>query len=136
MSEKSLELLKVARSNLGFVEKFDKQSESSIVSYKLLIEIVSKSNPIFKKIDAFAPQYDFDETSPGNGYRSFVYVYEKAVERTLNLCEIIQEKRSGFFYRKCYYEKYKFYFCKPRLLPKNFSESCQLMQVFWKTSES
>lgn len=68
--------------------------------------IVAKFEVVIDDIEAFAPSYDFDEKSPGNGYRAFIYVHNAAVKKTLQLSKDVQVKRESFWFESRFYQKY------------------------------
>lgn len=72
-----------------------------------IIETLIKLEPLVNDIRSFAGKYDFDERTPGNGYRSFVLVVDTAVKKTLIVCRQVQKKRRNFFFRRRFYEKYE-----------------------------
>lgn len=74
--------------------------------FESLTKSVEKIKPLVKKIEVFAGDYDFDQKSPGNGYRTFVYVYESAIKRVVKLSTQIEAKRENIWFRKSFYEKY------------------------------
>lgn len=57
------------------------------------------------KIDAEAYRFDFKETAPANGYRSFVNIGIYALDYGINLNQEIKSSRSSFFFRKSKYAK-------------------------------
>lgn len=61
--------------------------------------------PVIKQIENFAGIYDFDEKTPGNGYRSFVYIFKCAVIHTEKTCTFITENRASLLFRKSLYMK-------------------------------
>lgn len=102
----SQELIFYAQNNLGYFKELESGSYGTLVKiFQSIIEIVAKSEEIVSKIKSFAPKYDFDDKSPGNGYRSFDFMYTKAVKKTTKLCQTVQAKRESFFFRKSFYEK-------------------------------
>lgn len=73
--------------------------------FKSLLQTVDGIRPIIKEIQGFAGDYDLDEKTPANGYRSFVYIVEKAAEKTLILVENVEKKSENIFFRRKFYEK-------------------------------
>lgn len=98
------ELINVVNDNLEFF-KNDKSGQIFCESFRSLLEIVTQIIPIIENIESFASEYDFDEKTPGNGYRSFVYLVESAVRRVLKICEHVRNKRENIFFRKTHNEK-------------------------------
>ncbi|TMW54108.1 hypothetical protein DOY81_000784 [Sarcophaga bullata] len=68
-------------------------------------DFIILSDDLVHQVEAFAGQYDFDEHTPGNGYRSFVAVTNSCVEYGLTLCKNLLSARSTMFFRKKSYMK-------------------------------
>lgn len=98
------DLIEMSVSNEAFYE-----ADQSSVGVKLraifknLIECLGKSVPVIKRIESFAGEYDFDEKTPGNGYRSFVFIFEAAVKHTQKTCKYITDNRASLLFRKSSY---------------------------------
>lgn len=98
-------IAKIASDNCEFY-RTQKDSTRFVNTFQALIEIEEKLAPVIIEIEGFAADYDFDEHTHGNGYRSFTYVCQSAVRRTVNLCTSVQDGRESFFFRRGFYEKY------------------------------
>lgn len=48
-------------------------------------------------------KYDFDEQTPGNGYRSFVAVVDASMEHAVQLCRQINVSKQSLLFRKGFY---------------------------------
>jgi hypothetical protein len=72
-------------------------------SFKKIIDLVKSSCDVVNEIEKFAISYDFDGTTPGSGYRSFVYIHESALLHTHKLCRFVTENRESWFFRKYEY---------------------------------
>ncbi|KAG8212792.1 hypothetical protein J437_LFUL019762, partial [Ladona fulva] len=59
--------------------------------------------PLVSDIREVSPNYDFDSSTPGNGYRSFVAVVDMCVSRTLKLSQWISHNRNSYLFRKSHY---------------------------------
>lgn len=100
------ELIKMSVSNVAFYK-----DDQSFVGVKLhtifskLIVVLEKSVPVIKEIESFAGLYDFDEKTQGNGYRSFVYIFNSAVKHSDTICRYITENRANLLFRKSVYMK-------------------------------
>lgn len=75
-------------------------------SFKKISEFLLKSNQVLKQIKNFAGIYDFDEKTPGNGFRSFIFIFDAAVNYIDQTCKLIAEKKGKIFFRKGFYAKY------------------------------
>lgn len=68
-------------------------------------EFLKKLLPVTKSIEDFAGIYDFDEETPGNGYRSFVHIFNSAVIHTEKICKYVTVNRGNLLFRKSAYLK-------------------------------
>lgn len=97
MSEKIYDLIALIDDNVEF---FAKTKSSKDVSAKLVVlklAFIDATKPI-DKIKLFASEYDFDQDCPGNGYRSFVYIYEAAVNGAINICNRLIRRREKILF--------------------------------------
>lgn len=76
------------------------------VVFQKLIDRVESSVITVKQVESFAGLYDYDDQTPGNGYWSFVYIYEAALIHTYRVCMDIINKRNSWFFRRNVYVKY------------------------------
>lgn len=100
------ELLEVAFDNLEFF-RFSKVNDGQIFcrSFQTLIESVQEINSLISTIEGFAANYDFDEKTPGNGYRSFISLCQSAVRRVTKVSMLIKKKRESIFFQRKSLEK-------------------------------
>lgn len=92
---------------LNNVEYF--KSDETQVGIKLLESLQSLHNnvvsifPLVDEIRKAAPHYDFDKSTPGNGYRSFVTTVDAFISFGEKLCQQISKNRTSYFFRKSNY---------------------------------
>lgn len=100
------ELLELALDNLEFFRFFKAKNDQNFCQiFQSLIETVQKIVPVISIIEGFAVNYDFDEKTPGNGYRSFISVCQSAVRRVKKVCELIKQKRESVFFQRSSFKK-------------------------------
>ncbi|KAM8713679.1 hypothetical protein ACLKA7_013925 [Drosophila subpalustris] len=68
-------------------------------------DFIVLANRLVLQIDAFAHEYDFDESTPGNGYRSFIYVTNACISHGRSICQQLLTTRDTLFFRKKFYMK-------------------------------
>jgi len=68
-------------------------------------DFIVLANRLVLQIEAFAHEYDFDEQTPGNGYRSFIYVTNACITHGVGICQQLTATRSAMFFRKKFYMK-------------------------------
>lgn len=87
------------------------KSDESINGLKLhgaflgIIDQLEEARPLIQEIELFCKLYDYDEATPGNGYRSFIKVFECAINHTMRIVKYVTESRSGLLFRKSTYTK-------------------------------
>ncbi|XP_030566325.1 hormone-sensitive lipase [Drosophila novamexicana] len=68
-------------------------------------DFIVLANRLVLQIEAFAHEYDFDECTPGNGYRSFIYVTNACITHGRSICQQLLATRATLFFRKKFYMK-------------------------------
>lgn len=102
----SANLVEISFDNLEFFKKGRRKNYQKFCEIiETLIKTVAKIHLIVKEIEGFAPNYDFDKMSPGNGYRSFVDVCDSAIKYSMNISVNIKNSRESIFFRESFYEK-------------------------------
>ncbi|XP_005185270.2 hormone-sensitive lipase [Musca domestica] len=68
-------------------------------------DFIIMADNLVRQVQSFASTYDFDENTPGNGYRSFISVVDSCIEYGLGICKNLSVARSTMFFRKKTYVK-------------------------------
>lgn len=68
-----------------------------------IIDQVDMIIPMVDEVRNIAPQFDFDEDTPGNGYRSFVSAVDMCVQHGVKLSRLVCDSRDSFLFRKSFY---------------------------------
>ncbi|XP_062134093.1 hormone-sensitive lipase isoform X2 [Drosophila sulfurigaster albostrigata] len=68
-------------------------------------DFIVLANRLVMQIDAFAHEYDLDASTPGNGYRSFIYVTNACIAHGRSICQQLHATRATLFFRKKFYMK-------------------------------
>lgn len=98
-------LKEVALDNLQFFSKLPSESNFSKI-FEDLLEIVDKIIAVKSEVETFSSDYDLDEKTIGNGYRSLICIFDKAAVEALNICDAVRKDRENVFFRRKFYEKY------------------------------
>ncbi|XP_058823346.1 hormone-sensitive lipase [Topomyia yanbarensis] len=99
-------LIELCRNNINYFK--DDETENGLRihgAFVGLIDHIETAKPLVKEIKNFAHEYDYDEASPGNGFRSFIYVMNSCVKNTLKLARYVMENRGSMLFRKTVYVK-------------------------------
>lgn len=97
MSQKAGELITLIDENAEFFSKSKRHKDVSVKLAALKIAVNKASMPI-EEINLFSAEYDFDQNCPGNGYRSFGYIYDAAINGAINICNRLIRGREKIFF--------------------------------------
>lgn len=104
--EKAYELIKLCMSNVEFYKQDQTVTGSRMTAaFEKLHDYLVKAVPVTRVIDSFAHIYDYDESTPGNGFRSFMFIFEAALDYSVKTCQYINENRGSLLFRKSAYLK-------------------------------
>lgn len=99
-------LHELCQSNVEFFARDDSMNgckiHAAFLTLALHIQFAKKK---VAEIRSFAHEYDFDEHTKGNGYRSFVTVVDCSVKHSIKICRNVVENRSSLLFRKSVYFK-------------------------------
>lgn len=100
------QLMQYCANNREYFNK-DRGSVGTLLcsSFCKIEESLKKSTALLSEVETFAGEYDFDEQTPGNGYRSFIYIFNAAATHTLVISKHIAENRGKLMFRKSVYAK-------------------------------
>ena len=70
-----------------------------------IIDLIDEAQPLYKEVEGFCKIYDFDERLKANGYRSFLKIFDSAINHTLKILKYVTENRSSLLFRKNAYTK-------------------------------
>ena len=88
-----------------FVADISEKGQRLHAAFLAWQDFIHQSNELTLEIQAFASHYDFDEHTPGNGYRSFVSVTRHCIEHGNAICAALLSTRTKMFFRKKFYMK-------------------------------
>lgn len=97
-------LIKTIDNNIEFFVKENKSLSANLNQFKIVVEKCAKA---VDEIGTFAKNYDFDEQTAGNGYRSFLDISSSAVKKSAKVCSQLIRARRSIFFRADNYAKYK-----------------------------
>ena len=66
--------------------------------FQQLAENCQSVGPLLNKIKQEAPKYDLDAQTPGNGYRSFLTIYDSLFNNCLTLCNSVSLERDHMLF--------------------------------------
>ncbi|XP_067012042.2 hormone-sensitive lipase isoform X2 [Anabrus simplex] len=90
--------------NAEYFQPDDSESGQRLhAGFLAVIDHVDTVAPLVDEVRRVAPSFDFDEKSPGNGYRSFVAVVDMCVVHGVKLSRQVVDNRDSFLFRKSFY---------------------------------
>lgn len=67
---------------------------------KVILDKLEELRPLYLEISEFAPLFDFDDDTPGNGYRSFLYLVDRCIFHTTATCQDLFNQKNSMLFRK------------------------------------
>ncbi|XP_022108373.1 hormone-sensitive lipase-like [Acanthaster planci] len=102
MSIKTLRQLVI--NNIEHYQKSKSSSGEKFFTVFCLIEQESDAvRPAVETLAAIAPRFDYDELTPGNGYRSLIGVVDCCVEKLIQISRYIAVNRDSLLFRAGHY---------------------------------
>lgn len=83
-----------------FAKDNSENGQRLYISFLAIRDNIEQIWPTLSNIRRVAPNYDFDEKTPGNGYRSFVAVVDSAVSHAIELNKKTLARRDSVLFRK------------------------------------
>ncbi|CAG9822960.1 unnamed protein product [Phaedon cochleariae] len=102
--EKELKLNQLKELCSENAEYFSKDSSENgqrlYISFLAIIDILNQIWPKILKLEKEVSYFDFDENTPGNGYRSFLLNIDLAIQLAIDVNERVLQKRDSILFRK------------------------------------
>ncbi|XP_015180600.1 PREDICTED: hormone-sensitive lipase isoform X2 [Polistes dominula] len=97
-------LRELCHANKDYFSTHQDENGSKIrASLLAILDHLEKMQPLYKEISKFAPMFDFDEQTPGNGYRSFLLLVDRGIMHSVTVCRQMYCQKDSFLFRKSYY---------------------------------
>lgn len=100
-----IELIQLIDNSLAYFDN-ERKSPKLILNLRRFKFTVEKCLKFVEEIEKFAHEYDFDEETCGNGFRSFIDIFDAAVQRALRICRKLIISRKKIIFRADQYNKY------------------------------
>lgn len=85
-----------------FMNHQDENGVRIRAAHMAMLDHLEQLQPLYKEISRVAPMFDFDEQTPGNGYRSFLVLIDKCIVYSRSVCHHIYCQKDSMFFRKSY----------------------------------
>lgn len=100
-------LIDICTNNVKYFECDDTETgQRYLGAFQGLIDHIEVAKTYVLQIVQFVHEYDFDEHTPANGYRSFVKTIQACINHSLKVSKYIAQNRSYLLFRKNLYMKY------------------------------
>ncbi|EZA47677.1 hypothetical protein DMN91_012343 [Ooceraea biroi] len=70
-----------------------------------ILDHLDQLQPLYREIAKFAPDFDFDEDTPANGYRSFLSLVDKCILHSGQVCRQMFCHKNSMLFRKSHHVK-------------------------------
>lgn len=89
-----------------FAKDSSENGQRLYISLLAIKETLDQSWPTVTHVREVAPKYDFDENTPGNGFRSFIGVFDAAIIYAIELNKRVAAKRESLLFQKSFITRY------------------------------
>ncbi|XP_071806435.1 hormone-sensitive lipase-like [Asterias amurensis] len=91
------------------IEHYQKSRSSTGEKFFTIFCVIEQESdalrPAIETLEAIAPRFDFDEKTPGNGYRSLIRVVDCCVEKLIQISRYVAVNRDSMLFRSSHYLK-------------------------------
>lgn len=78
---------------------------------QVILDTLDSLKPLYEEISIIAPNFDFDQHTPGNGYRSFLLLVDRCITFSIEKCRDTFGQKDSVLFRKSHYTKFVFFNC-------------------------
>lgn len=102
-------LKNLCENNITFFAKDESEYGQRLhKAFQDIIKHINAIGPMVNKINSVAKHYDFDEDTPGNGFRSFLTIVDSSISYSLQVSHKVCLKRDNLLFRKGNMTRYIF----------------------------
>lgn len=80
-----------------FARDSTESGQRMYISFLSMVDTVEQLRPIITTIEGRVKEFDFDEKTLGNGYRSFLHIIDSAIKLAISLAEKVILKSESMF---------------------------------------
>lgn len=74
-------------------------------AFRFILDTSETARAAVIDVEGFMHEYDYDVSTPANGYRSMVSVLHACINHTMKICQYIAQNRGHLLFRKMTYLK-------------------------------
>ncbi|XP_050466782.1 hormone-sensitive lipase isoform X2 [Cataglyphis hispanica] len=98
-------LRKLCHASVEFMSSNNENSVRIKAALLVILEQLDELLPLYNEIAKFASHFDFDEETPGNGYRSFLSMVDKCIIHSEQVCRQMYDQKDSMFSRTSHHMK-------------------------------
>lgn len=99
-------LVDICQNNCKYFECDDTEmGQRFLCAFRGIVDHTAIARRYVTEISAVMHEYDFDESTPANGYRSYVKAMQACINHCVKICKYIAQNRSYLLFRKTMYMK-------------------------------
>lgn len=99
-------LVEICQNNVKYFECDDSEvGQRFLCAFRSIVDHVAIARQFVAKIITFVHEYDYDEKTPANGYRSIIKTTQACINQNMKVCKYIAQNRSYLLFRKNMYMK-------------------------------
>lgn len=99
-------LVDICQNNIKYFECDDSEmGQRFLCAFRGIVDHTAIARRYVTEVSAVMHEYDFDEKTPANGYRSYVKAMQACINHCVKICKYIAQNRSYLLFRKTMYMK-------------------------------
>lgn len=99
-------LVDICQNNIKYFECDDTEmGQRFLCAFRGIVDHTAIARRYVTEVSAIMHEYDFDEATPANGYRSYVKAMQACINHCVKICKYIAQNRSYLLFRKTMYMK-------------------------------
>lgn len=99
-------LVEVCENNINYFECDETEAgQRFLCAFRFIVDHSATARAAATEVEGFMHEYDYDELTPANGYRSMVKVLQACINHTMKICKYIAQNRGHLLFRKTTYIK-------------------------------
>jgi len=91
--------------NIDFLKSDESSSLKLHDAFLGITNQLNEARILYEEIESFCKTYDVDENIQANGYRSFLKIFDSAINHVFKTLKYYTENRSKLFFRRNHYIK-------------------------------
>lgn len=99
-------LVDICQNNIKYFECDETETgQRFLCAFRGIVDHIAIARSYVTEIVAIMHEYDFDESVPANGYRSYSKIMQACINHCVKICKYIAQNRSYLLFRKTMYMK-------------------------------